>query len=142
MKQRSLLLLLAISFAFNHVNAQFFYKMDDDFKFNGLPMRFSRNIEVGRTDRRYTEFEKMVAEWPKERLELEISESQCKSLGHALKRMGYKQAHGGLPIKAGQRKLARYWVIREVTNEWDYTEVQNHLKGWDKKHPAGAGCKF
>jgi len=76
------------------------------------------------------------------RLELEISESQCKSLGHALKRMGYKQAHGGLPIKAGQRKLARYWVIREVTNEWDYTEVQNHLKGWDKKHPAGAGCKF
>lgn len=36
-------------------------------------MRFSRNIEVGRIDRRYTEFEKMVAEWPKERLELEIS---------------------------------------------------------------------
>jgi len=41
-------------------------------------MRFSRNIEVGRTDRRYTEFEKMVAEWPKERLELEISFIQNK----------------------------------------------------------------
>lgn len=41
-------------------------------------MRFSRNIEVGRTDRRYTDFEKMVSDWPKERLELEVSLIQNK----------------------------------------------------------------
>lgn len=32
----------------------------------------------GRVDHRYTEFEKMVADWPKERLELEISLIQSK----------------------------------------------------------------
>lgn len=41
-------------------------------------MRFSQRIQVGRTDRRYTEFEKMVADWPKERLELEVSLIQNK----------------------------------------------------------------
>jgi hypothetical protein len=41
-------------------------------------MRFSQNIQLGRTDRRYTDFEKMVADWPKERLELEVSMIQNK----------------------------------------------------------------
>jgi len=41
-------------------------------------MRFSQSIQVGRTDSRYTDFEKMVSDWPKERLEFEVSLIQNK----------------------------------------------------------------